>query len=166
MRSAFFVVAAVIFGDIAHAATPAERITATHYPSYTISKDAGSFKVNVSIVVKSPATDDDPGLADFSIKVRFPDGSEVGQDCSDEEYAYENSTMLFAPFDGEASCTLDFINAMNDQFSAVMGATEKTVKAPIALGYSAETNSLSFNAIGGIRVVIPAGSPVPKGRLL
>jgi hypothetical protein len=164
MRSAFFVVAASIFGDIAHAATPADRITGTHYPAYGITNDAGAFKINVNIVVKTAATDEDAGLADFSIKVTFPDGSEVGQDCADEEYLFESESMLFAPYND--GCTKDFIDAMNANFRSVLGAANDIVNAPIALGYNAESNTLTFKAIGGVAVAIPAIAPVPKRRLL
>ena len=166
MRSAFFVVAAVIFGDIANAAAPADRITSTHYPAYSISKDAGHFKVNVSIVVKSPGSDEEPGLADFSIQVTFPGGTVVGKVCADEEYLFEKQSMLFAPFEGEPSCTLEFVQAMNAEFRAVMGATSETVKAPITLQYDMESDSLHFKAIGNIDVEIPSVAAVPKGRLL
>ena len=165
MRSAFFVVAAVIFGDIAHAAAPADKITATHYPAYGVTKDAGGFRVVVNIVVKTPSIDEEPGEADFAIRVRFPDGTEVAQECANEEYVFADGKMEFAPFEEEPSCTADFVEAMNAKFRS-MGAVGDTVRKPVALEYNATEDFLLFNSIARAEVQIPAVAPVPKGRLL
>jgi hypothetical protein len=159
MRPAFFVVVASIFGESALAATPADRITATHFPAYAIQREAGAFRVVLNIVVKSASSEGETGVADFSINVRFPDGHVVSQECADEEYLFENGALDFAPYP-EESCTGEFVAAMNAKFG------REVVKSPISLRYNAAENSLLFNAVGGVDVVIPAVAPVPKGRLL
>lgn len=159
MRSAFFVVAASIFGDSAFAATPADRITATHFPAYAVDREAGDFRVVLNIVVKRASIGQETGVADFSINVRFPDGHVVSQECVDEEYLYDDESMLFDPYE-EENCTSEFVAAMNAKFGRAV------VKSPIVLKYNAADNSLVFNAVARVDVVIPAVSPVPKGRLL
>jgi|LauGreDrversion4_2_1035121.scaffolds.fasta_scaffold271971_1 hypothetical protein len=166
MRSAFFVVAASIFGDSILAASPADHINDTHYPAYSVNTEAGTFRVKVDIVVKE-GCDNDAGVgkADFAITVTFPDTTAVEQICNDEEYLFENGSMVFAPFDGEPSCTMDFVDGMNRQFAS-MGVTGNVVKAPIELKFNAGSNFLIFDAVAAASVRIPAVAMVPRVRLL
>jgi|LauGreDrversion4_2_1035121.scaffolds.fasta_scaffold185350_1 hypothetical protein len=165
MRSAFFVVVASIFGDSAFAATPADHVTGTHYPAYGTDRDAGAFRVTLNIVVKGALDADNIGRADFSINVRFPDGKVVDRVCANEEYLFEDGSMLFNPYDEPGNCTGEFVAAMNAKFRA-MGATTDVVSSPISLAYTPDENSLTFNAIGGVNVEIPATTPVPKAAVL
>jgi hypothetical protein len=173
MRSAFFVLAASIFANLASAVTPAapsDRITATHYPAYAESKEVGGFNVAVSIVVKKAyVNDEDTGRADFKITVTFPltaDGKKGGQTvaakCDNEEYIFVDGSIEMSPFD--EGCTDDFIKAMNTAFVA-NGARTGPVKSPIRLPYDNKANTLEFNAIAGARFVIPASAPVKKGQI-
>ncbi len=147
------------------ATSPADHINDTHYPAYSVNTVAGIFRVKIDIVVKD-GCDNDAGVgkADFAITVTFPDTTAVEQICNDEEYIYENGAMVFAPFDGERSCTMDFIDGMNRQFAS-MGAASDVVKAPIELKFNAGSNFLTFDAVAGASVRIPAVAMVPRVRL-
>jgi len=170
MRSVFFVLAASFFAHSASAASPSDHISSTHFPSYATHTNIAGFTIIVGIVVKKAYVDDeDLGSADFTISVEFPvvrggnGGQVVAMECPDEAFLFEEGAMLFAPFEDDvvSRCTVEFIRQMNAAFVA-NGAAQGPVVAPIALPYDPEANTLEFSAISRVKIVIPAGEPVPK----
>jgi hypothetical protein len=101
-------------------------------------------KLDVKIVVKSAATADVAGTADFSINVTLPDGGNVASDCPAAEYFYEDGAMLFDPYGEDDSCTGRFRVGLNEKLGG------EIVPAPIPLTWDAAAKALSVNIVAPV----------------
>ena len=93
--------------------SPSVDVGPGKFPKYEFRLGEGPFTFDLKIVIRQAEDRRGNGVADFLIKLRFPDGSEVEGDCPEAPYKFEDGQLKF---DRRGTCAGKFCRDVNATF--------------------------------------------------